>query len=350
MQEPAPVSLVEDGDTGDQFLIYSDGQANRIELRYEGDTLWMTQSQIAQLFDVTRQAVNNHLTNIYQDEELDRDSTCKEILQVRTEGGREVGRRTLIHNLDAIIAVGYRVSTKQGTLFRRWATETLVRFATKGFVIDARRLKRPDEVDRLAELREVIRDIRSDEANVFRELRRICALCRDYAADSQEWRDFYRQTQAKIVYAVTSHTPAEIVRARADANQLDMGLTNWPHPNIRKTDVATSKNYLADAEVRELNRLTTILLDIFEDQADLGRLVMMDDARALLDRQLAGLGRVVLSHGGGVAMTEAKRHAENEYARYDARRRAQRHAKADAEIAALKRESAALPSTRRRKP
>lgn len=343
MAEAEPVPLVEDGDTGDRFLIYQDDAGIRIELRYAGDALWMTQAQIAQLFARDVSVISRHIASILEEGELEEQGNLQK-MQIAT-----ATRPVTLYSLDVIIAVGYRVSTKQGTLFRRWATDTLVRFATKGFVIDSRRLKRPDEVDRLAELREIIRDIRSDEANVYRELRKICSLCQDYDADSPKWRDFYTRTQAKIVYAVTSITPAGIIRERADATRPDMGLTNWPHPNIRKSDVAVSKNYLGDAEVTELNRLTTILLDIFEDQAALGRLVMMDDARAMLDRQLRALGRGVLDHGGTVTTEAARAHAEQQYALWDAARKAERRREADERIAALKAAQGALPRPRPRK-
>lgn len=133
-----------------------------------------------------------------------------------------------LYSLDMVISVGYRVSSKQATLFRRWATDKLVQFATKGFVIDAQRLKAPENRDRVAELKEIIRDIRSDEANVYRELRQICSMCQDYDAESEEWREFYRNTQAKIVFAVCSKTPAELLKDRADAAQPNMGLQSWP--------------------------------------------------------------------------------------------------------------------------
>jgi hypothetical protein len=349
MTEMEPVVLQEDETTGDRFLVYSTDKGLRLDIRYEGETLWMTQAQIAQLFAITRQGVNSHVNNIYDEGELDREATCKEILQVREEGGREVNRRTLIHNLDAVIAIGYRVSTKQGTLFRRWATDKLVQFATKGFVIDSVRLKQPENADRLAELREIIRDIRSDEANVYRELRRICALCQDYDGDSERWRDFYKTTQAKIVYAVTSHTPAELIKDRADATKPNMGLTTWPNDNVRKNDVTVSKNYFGQSEVRELNRLTTILLDIFEDQADIGRLVMMDDARRLLDQQLKSLNRVVLAGGGHVSKKDADRHAERQYEIYNAKRKAERQLVADQALAALKEQNKELPKAKRPK-
>lgn len=350
MTDMEPVVLQEDETTGDRFLVYSTDKGLRLDIRYEGETLWMTQAQMAELFGVSRQGVNSHVNNIYEEGELDREATCKEILQVREEGGREVSRRTLIHNLDAIISVGYRVSTKQGTLFRRWATDKLVQFALKGFVIDSVRLKAPENVDRLAELREIIRDIRSDEANVYRELRRICAMCQDYDGDSEKWREFYKTTQAKIVYAVTSHTPAELIKQRADAALPDMGLTTWPNDNIRKSDVTVSKNYFGDSEVKELNRLTTILLDIFEDQAEIGRLVMMDDGKRLLDQQLKSLGRVVLTHGGHVSKNDADAHAERQYQLYSAKRKVARQLEADRALAALKELDKALPKAKRSKP
>jgi hypothetical protein len=343
MAELEPVHLQEDEATGDRFLVYGTDSGLHLDIRYEGDTLWMTQQQIAELFGVSRQGVNSHLNNIYDEGELEREPTCKEILQIREEGGRKVSRKTLIHNLDAVIAVGYRVSTKQGTLFRKWATEKLVQFATKGFVIDVPRLKRPESRDRIRELRDIIRDIRSDEANVYRELRSICAMCQDYDGQSEEWRNFYKNTQAKLIYAVCSNTPAEVVKHRADAHEPNMGLTNWQNENIRKSDVTIAKNYLAEREIAELNRLTTILLDILEDQMDIGRLKLMAEASALLDEQLRGLGRVVLNRGGRVSMTDAKAHAERQYEKFKTALATQRHEEADKMIAEIKSTMKALP-------
>ncbi|MEE8612453.1 MAG: RhuM family protein [Sphingomonas aquatilis] len=342
MSELEPVILQEDERTGDRFLVYGTDKGTRLDIRFVGDSLWMTQAQIAEMFGRDVSVVSRHISNILDEGELD-ESTSLQKVQTST------GRPATLYSLDMVISVGYRVSSAQATLFRRWATEKLVQFATKGFVIDSSRLKQPENADRLAELREIIRDIRSDEANVYRELRRICAMCQDYDGDSPAWRDFYTRTQAKIVYAVTSHTPAEIVQSRADAKQPNMGLTTWPNDNIRKGDVTVSKNYFGSTEVKELNRLTTILLDIFEDQAELGRLVMMDDAKRLLDQQLSMLGRVVLTHGGHISATDAKRYAERQYAVYDAQRKAERQAEADKAIAALRSEDKRLPSGRNRR-
>lgn len=343
-----PVHLIEDATTGDHLLIYGTEKGIKVELRYEGETLWMNQSQIAELFGVSRQMANSHLNNIYEDGELDRDATCKEILQVRDEGGREVNRKTLIHNLDAIIAVGYRVSSKQGTTFRRWATDKLVQFAIKGFVIDAEQLKTPAARDRVAELKEIIRDIRSDEANVYRELRAICAMCSDYDGQSKAWHDFYSHTQAKLMYAVTTHTPSEMVVSRANADHPNMGLRTWKGDHVNQSDVEISKNYLAEGEIKEFNRLTTILLDIFEDQLDIGKLTTMSEAEALLDSQLKNLSRQVLRGGGTVKTVQAKAHALEQYKLFNAKRKAVRHAEADAALAALKAQEKLLPKPTRK--
>lgn len=337
-----PVILQEDETTGDRFLVYSTDKGLRLDIRYDGEALWMTQAQIAELFGRDVSTISRHISNIVEEGELGESSLQKVQIASST-------KPVTLYNLDMVISVGYRVSSAQATLFRRWATDKLVQFATKGFVIDSGRLKQPENADRLAELREIIRDIRSEEANVYLELRRICAMCQDYDGDSEKWRDFYKTTQAKIVYAVTSHTPAEVINSRADATQPDMGLTNWSHDNIRKSDVTVSKSYFGDSEIKELSRLTTILLDIFEDQAEIGRLVMMDDAKRLLDRQLSFLGRAVLTHGGHVAKKDADHHAERQYEIYSAKRKAERQLEASRALAALKEQEKALPGAKRPK-
>lgn len=334
-----PVRLVED-ETGDRFLVYATDKGLRLDIRYEGETLWMTQAQMAALFGRDVSTISRHVAKVLAEGELEEASSLQ---KVQTTPGRP----SVYYSLDMIISVGYRVSSAQATLFRRWATTILVQFARKGFVVDSARLKQPDNTDRIVELREVIRDIRSNEANLYAELRRICSLCQDYDGSGTEARTFFRRTQAKLVYAVVSQTPAEIVASRADARAENMGLQSWPNDNIRKSDVDVSKNYLTETEVRELNRVTTILLDIFEDQLDLGRLVTMHDAQELLDRQLESLGRVVLRGGGAVSADDAKRHAETEYEAFDRQRRLERKREADEQIAELAREAKGLPKGRR---
>lgn len=336
-----PVHLVEDEQTGDRFLVYATEKGLRLDIRFEGETLWMTQAQIGHLFGRDVSTISRHIANVFEEGELD-ESTSLQKVQTTT------GRPASLYNLDVVISVGYRVSSAQATVFRRWATGILVQFAKKGFVIDAARLKQPENADRIAELREIIRDIRSDEANVYRELRQICSMCQDYDGTTEVARDFYQRTQAKLVYAVTSHTPSEIIASRADHKQESMGLKSWPNDNLRKADVSVSKNYLTETEIKELNRLTTILLDIFEDQLDIGRLVVMQDAQLLLDRQLGSLGRSLLRTGGTIKASDAKRIAEAEYEKFDQARKLERQRQADEHIAALAKEAKGLPKTPKR--
>lgn len=340
MTSDEPLHLLEDAETGDRFLVFDGPKGLRLDIRFEGETLWMTQEQIAGLFGRDRTVVTKHIANVISEGELDETSSVQKMHTT-------TGRPPVLYNLDMVISVGYRVSSKQATLFRRWATGVLVQYARKGFVVDAVRIKDEGRTDRIAELREIIRDIRADEANVYRELKRICALCQDYDDKSDAARTFFQQTQAKLIYAVVSQTPSEIINTRADHRSPNMGLQTWPKDNIRKQDATVSKNYLAATEIRELNRLTIILLDIFEDQADLGRIIVMDDATGLLERQLSGLGRVVLKHGGSVAADSAKRHAETEYDAFDAARKIERHADADKTIGELMQVAKYLPKGRR---
>jgi hypothetical protein len=343
MTDREPLVLHEDERTGDRFLVYGTDQGIRLDIRYEGETLWMTQAQIAELFGRNVSVISRHIGNVLEEGELPEESNLQ---KMQIAGST---RPVSLYSLDMVISVGYRVSSAQATIFRRWATGVLVQFAKKAFVVDTLRLKQPENADRVAELRDIIRDIRADEANVYRELKRICAMCQDYDRGSEIWVEFYRNTQAKLLYAVTTHTPAEIIASRANADVLNMGLTNWPNDNIRKTDVTVSKSYLADGEIKELNRLTTILLDIFEDQLDIGKLIVMNDARHLLDNQLRNLNRQVLTHGGRIKMTAAKKYAEQQYEKFSAARKLERQKEADQLITELKAADKTLPKTRPRR-
>ncbi len=233
-------------------------------------------------------------------------------------------------------------------LFRRWATQILIQYATKGFVVDAQRLKEPDSFDRIRELKEIIQDIRGAEANVYAELRRICSLCQDYDPKSPAAIDFYRRTQAKLFYAVTSNTPAMILAERADASEPNMGLQTWSKAEITQKDALVAKNYLTETEIRELNRLTAILLDVFDDQLAIGKLTLMSEAAELLDGQLKQLNRAVLNHGGKISSAVAEDRAKEAYARFDEMRRAERKERAQAELAELKSVDKSLPKPRRK--
>lgn len=335
-----PVHLVEREETGDRFLIYTDDRGLRVDLRYEGDALWMTQAQMARLFGRDVSVISRHIANVIEEGELSEETSLQ---KVQTS---PVGRPGALYSLDMVISVGYRVSSAQATLFRRWATGVLVQFATKGFVVDVERLKEPGQQDRIAELRDIIRDIRSSEANVYSELRRICAMCQDYDPSSDASRRFYQQMQAKLFYAVTNRTPADIVGSRSDADQPNMGLQTWSKAEVTKADAMVAKNYLGQPEIKELNRLTTIMLDIFDDQLDIGKLTTMAEAEELLERQLISLRRLVLRHGGNISSDAAKARAAREYRRYDERRKRDRAIEIAKELAALKAADKSLPKVR----
>ena len=343
MRDPSaaePVRVFEDG-SGDRFLIYGAHDGARVEIRFDGDALWMSQAQIASLFGRDLSVISRHISSILEEGELDESIS----LQKMQTNGR--GRPGVLYSLDMVISVGYRVSSAQATLFRRWATAVLIRFATRGFVIDVERMKAGGEQDRIRELRDIIRDIRSEEANLYAEIRQICSLCQDYDPRSDAWRTFYRNTQAKLCYAVTSHTPAEMLMTRADAAEPDMGLRTWKGERIVSADVTVAKNFLAPAEVRELNRLTDLLLTIFEDQLETGRLTTMAQASELLDAQLKGLGRVILSHGGRVSKDDADHHAKAAYKSFDAQRRSLEKARVEQDYADLRKAADALPASKR---
>lgn len=336
-----PVRLIEDEATGDRFLIYSTGRGMRVDIRYEGETLWMTQAQIGELFGRERSVIAKHINNILEEGELDGSTSVRKM-------HKSLGRPVVLYNLDMVISVGYRVSSARATLFRKWATEKLVQFAIKGFVVDSLKLKEPGNADRIAELREIVRDIRASEANIYAELRRICSLCQDYDPSADAARSFYQRMQAKLFWAVVSKTPSMILASRANANAPNMGLQIWPKQEIRQQDAKTAKNYLTEIEIRELNRLTTILLDIFEDQLDIGKLTLMAEASALLDTNLKNLNRPVLTDGGSISHSVAEAKAVGEYKKFDQQRREERRLEVERQISELKREEKALPKVRKR--
>lgn len=313
-----PVRLTGDNRTGDRILFYEGPDGPIAEFRYADRTLWMTQAQIADLFGRDQSVISRHINGVLADVELDGESNMQ---KMHITG---IAKPTTLYSLDMIISVGYRVSSKQATLFRRWATDKLVQFATKGFVIDQVRLRDEADQDRIRELRDIIRDIRASGANVFREVRKICSLCQDYDGRSQSARDFFAMMQNRLLWAVTSLTAPEIIIGRADAGADNMGLTNWPKSDIRKQDVIVAHNYLGKAEIREKNRLTVMLLDFFEDRLDQGRLTTMEEAAQKLVEFLKFNERPVLEHKGKVYRQDANRHAENQYELFTERRRALR--------------------------
>lgn len=341
-----PLKVLEDADTGHRFVVYTTKEGLQAEVRFDGEEPWFTQLQIAEIFGVTVPTVNHHIQQFQEDGELD-GATIRKFRIVRQEGTRQVEREIEHYGLDVAFYVGYRVNSAEGKLFRRWATNMLVQIATKGFVVDVRRLKEPEAQDRVAELRETLQDIRSDEANLYREVRAICATCSDYDPKSKASQDFYIKAQAKIVYAVASRTPSKLLMERANADLPNMGLRTWAKENIRQADVTVSKNYLDPGEADELNRVTSLLLDYMIDQLKIGRIATMGDAERAFDTLLKTSGRHVLTHGGGVRSGTAKDHAIAQYKIFSERQRALRHAEADKLVGEFMEKAKKLPKPKR---
>lgn len=333
-----PVPLVEDPDTGHRFLVYSTERGLDVELLYEGDTFWAPQSQMAAMFGVGVPAVSKHLKNIFEEGELDPDSVVSKMEITATDGKRY---NTTIYNLNALISVGYRVTSKQGTMFRIWATDKLVQILTKGFYIDKRRLK--GQPDRLAELRRIIQDIRADEANMYADLRRILAMCKDYDPSSKACTEFFAAFQNRLLYAITGSTASELVIKRADAHKPNMGLQTWSGDYPLQEDARTGKNYLGQLELQDLNRLVSMVLDFFEDQVERGWLVSLNEADQALIEILTVNKRKMLPAGPRATAAHRDRHAKAQYKVFDGRRREARKAEA---LSELNQAAKALPKGR----
>ena len=332
-----------------QFLVYSseDGQS-KIEVRLEGETVWLTQQHMADLFQTTKQNVSLHLQNIFAERELDRGATVKESLTVQSEGGRAVQRRVEFYNLDAIISVGYRVKSAVATRFRIWATQKLREFIVKGFVLDDERLKNPDQpFDYFDELLRRIQDIRTSERRFYQKIADIYATSIDYDPTQPVSIEFFQTVQNKMHWAITGQTAAEIIHARADSAKPHMGLTNWRGAKPRKQDVAIAKNYLNAGELSALNNLVEQYLVFAEGQAMRRVPMRMRDWIAKLNAFLTLNERAILDHAGKISREMAVELAEGEYEKFN-RRRVQESDRAGGDFdAATKRLSA--PSKRKKR-
>jgi len=320
------VRLIQRAEGGDPLQIYNTPRGAKVELLYREQSFWATQKKMAEMFGVTRENITIHLGNIFQQGELLEAAVCKESLLPAADGK---AYPTKEYNLNALISVGYRVGSVEGTIFRIWATDVLVQILTKGYYIDIERLKNPAEVDRVAEVRAILQDIRSEQANVHRELERICAQCKEYNPQDPAWSTFFKNTAAGIFYASVQVTPSEVIMERANASAPDMGLRTWPKEAIRKQDVTVAKNYLGETELGDLNRFSSLLLDFMLDHAVAGRLVTMAQASARIEETTKLTGRKVLKGGGSVKRKDADNHAHAQYAIFDARRKKERYARMD---------------------
>ena len=290
-----------------------------VNVVYKDETFWLTQKAMAELFDVNPQAITKHLQNIYEENELQYDSTCSILEQVQKEGSRNVKRKLEFYNLDAIIAVGYRVNSKKATKFRQWATKTLREYITKGFVLNEKLLKngKPFGQDYFDELLEKIREIRASERRAYQKITDIFEQCScDYDKDSETTKNFYAFVQNKLHYAVSGNTAAEIVYNRADSTKAHMGLTSWknsPNGKIYKSDVTIAKNYLNEKEISRLNRLVTMFIDYAELQAEDGHLIKMQDCVDAVNMFLESNRQEILEHKGKISHEQAIEKAHKEY-------------------------------------
>ncbi len=310
-----------------EFFLYSapDG-AVKVRVLFKEETAWLTQKALAELFGVKVPAVTKHLKNIFESGELQQGSVVS-ILETTAADGKSY--QTRFYNLDAIIAVGYRVNSYQATQFRIWATKTLREFIIKGFVLDDDRLKQGRAIfgkDYFDELLERIREIRASERRFYQKITDIYALSADYDANAALTRDFFANVQNKLHWAITGQTAAELIYAKADAAKLFMGLTTWkhaPHGKILKSDVTVAKNYLGEAHVKELNRIVSAYLDLAENRAQRGILMKMADWVGFLDSFLELSSYPILADKGKVSALEAKLKAEGEYESYRKRQDAE---------------------------
>lgn len=300
-----------------QMLIYQSPENTvRIEVRLEGETVWLTQQQMAELFQSSRSNIVEHIGNIYAEGELDEEATCRDFRQVRREGSRNVARTLPHYNLDMIISLGYRVKSKTATQFRRWATERLKEYLIKGFTLDDERLKNLGGGSYWYELLERIRDIRSSEKVMYLQVLDLYATSVDYDPKSAESVAFFKMVQNKLHYATHGHTAAEIIYSRADASKPFMGLTTFKgnQPTLAETKVA--KNYLTEDELKVLNRLVSGYFDFAEVQAMNHHPMYMSDYVEHLDNILAATGQQQLQGAGKVSHQKAIDKATAEYRKY----------------------------------
>lgn len=304
----------------DNIVFYQTENADVVvNVVYKDETFWLSQKAMASLFDVNPQAITKHLSNIYEEQELVKDSTCSILEQVQKEGNRNVKRSVEFYNLDAIIAVGYRVNSKKATKFRQWATKTLREYITKGFVLNEKLLKNGKQFgqDYFDELLEKIREIRASERRAYQKITDIFEQCScDYDKDSETTKNFYAFVQNKLHFAVSGNTAAEIVYNRADSQKEHMGLTSWknsPNGKIYKSDVTIAKNYLNEKEISRLNRLVTMFIDYAELQAEDGNLMKMQDCVDAVNMFLQSNRQKVLESKGKISHEQAIEKAHHEY-------------------------------------
>ena len=315
MKDPSAPLTTHTDSTG-EFVIYNteDGRTE-VQLRLIDGSVWMTQAEMSELFDISRSSVSEHLKSIFNTGELNRDEVVRKF---RKEPGHAGYGRTLEHyNLDTIMAVGFRVRGPRGNQFRTWATTVLKEYLVKGFALNDEKLKDPLGADYFDELLARIRDIRSSEARLYLELRNIIALADDYDASSKATHHLFAKIQDKLHYAITGNTAAEIIATRCDPSADNLGLTNWKGKVVRKGDVTTAKNYLTDDELRRLNYLVSGFLNYAQDQAERRKVVHMSDWLTKADQFIEFNDYEPLNDHGRISRKDADKLAEDRYGLYD---------------------------------
>lgn len=300
-----------------KMIIYTDESGlTKIDVKLEDDTLWLTQAQMCELYQTSRTNVVEHIKHIYEEGELQEEATCRKFRQVRQEGSRMVTREIPFYNLDMIIALGYRVRSIIATRFRQWATQRLKEYITKGFTLDDERLKALGGGGYWKELLERIRDIRSTEKVLYRQVLEIYATSIDYDPRASVSQTFFQKVQNKIHYAIHGHTAAELIVERADAEKDFMGLLTFRGNQPTLTEARTAKNYLNEKELKAMGQLVSGYLDFAERQAEREHPMTMEDWANYLDRILTMSGEQLLQDAGKVSHAEAMDHATNEYRKY----------------------------------
>lgn len=334
---------------GEILLYQTEDGRTRLECRFEDETVWLSQALMAELYQTTKQNISLHLKNLYSEGELDENRVVKEYLTTGPDGKLY---KVLHYNLDAILAVGYRVRSQRGTQFRRWATERLREYLVKGFTLDDERLKNPPTPelgipDYFDEMLERIRDIRASERRMYLRVREIFAMAADYEPSSKETVLFFRVIQNKLHFAATGLTAAELIQTRSNYSLPNMGLTSWKSNEVHKGDVTVAKNYLNAEEIGELNRIVVMWLDFAEDQARRRKQVFVKNWEEKLDDFLAFNERNVLTHAGSVSKAKADMFAKEQYELFAKRRRSFKETAGEQEaIQALEDAARSLPRSK----
>lgn len=315
-----------------EIILYkTEDGAVKIDTIFQNETIWLSQNSMAELFGVNVPAISKHLKNIFEEGELQKEATLSKMETVQNEGGRQITRNKEFYNLDAIIAVGYRVNSKRATQFRIWATAILKEYIIKGFAMDDERLKQSERWDYFDEWLERIRDIRASEKRFYQKIRDIYTTAIDYDKNSEPAQLFFKKVQNKMLWATTGKTATELIESRSNPDKPNMGLTAWRGSIVRKYDVSIAKNYLKEEEIKDLNEIVIMYLDYAERQARKRRTVTMAEWSDKLDAFLKQNEEELLTHAGTIKAEVAKKIAEERYDEFDKKRKIAEAKKADEE-------------------